>query len=104
MVDVYCILTGTQRAEVTAAVRKLLFAPRRVGGRGLRSCEALLERAFLGSQALIAPLLLPYLQDEPADSRRQLALIEALHAISEQVGEARAEALLPVTAATFTSY
>ena len=103
MVEVYCQLTGISRAEITPEVRRLLFAPRSLGGRGLRSCEELLERSYLGSQALSAPLLQPALDRERADSVRRVAIESALAGVQRQMPKMY-DQLLPVTVDTFSSY
>jgi len=91
----YCSRTGIAEAELTPRMREQLFTPRRLGGRGLRSCEALLERAYLGSLALAAPRLQPLLAQEPADSARLRATTGALEAVKRTVSKELAEELLP---------
>ena len=104
VVEVYCKLAGINRAEITPAVRALLFTPRALGGRGFRSCEAMLERAYLGSQALIACHLLPALANERPDSTRRQTITAALDKVKQEIGPGLAQELLPVTADTFSSY
>jgi len=100
----YCKLTGIQEAELGPAMRAQLYAPRRLGGRGIRSCEAMLERAYLGSQALCADHLLPLTAAEPPASQRLQATHTALKRIKASISEERADELLPAAASSFLPY
>ena len=95
LLSFYCRRTGIAEAELTPRMREQLFTPRRLGGRGLRSCVALLERAYLGSLALAAPHLQPLLAQEPADSMRLRATAGAMEAVKRTVSQELAEELLP---------
>jgi hypothetical protein len=95
LLSFYCNRTGIAEAELTPAMRGQLYTPRKLGGRGLRSCEALLERAYLGSLALAAPRLQPLLAQERAGSARERATAEALAAVKSTVSRELAEELLP---------
>ena len=100
----YCKLSGIQQRELTPAMRAQLWAPRRFGGRGLRSCEALLERAYLGSLALSARHLQPLLAAEPPGSGRLQATELALEAVRPTVAEELADELLPANPENFVPY
>jgi hypothetical protein len=95
LLSFYCRRTGIAEAELTPRMKQQLFSPRRLGGRGLRSCEALLERAYLGSLALAAPHLQQLLPQEPADSGRLRATAGAMQAVTATIPEELAAELLP---------
>lgn len=95
LLSFYCSRTGIAEAELTPRMREQLFTPRRLGGRGLHSGEALLERAYLGSLALAAPRLQPLLAQEPAGSARLRATARALEAVKRTVSQEVADELLP---------
>ena len=102
--NTYCRLAGVHDAEVTPALRATVFTPISLGGRGLRSVEALLERSFLGSQALSARHLEPLLQQEPAGSARLQSIAAAMERVKSTVSEELADELLPSAAESFTTH
>lgn len=104
MLDMYAKLAGIHPAELTAEVKAKIFAPLSVGGRGLRSAEAMLERAYLGSQALSAQHLEPLVQQEPADSARLQSIAAAMARVKSSIPEEVADELLPAAAESFTSH
>src|SRR6185437_7192239 len=104
LLSFYCKLSGIREAELTPAIRAQLYTPRRLGGRGLRSCEGMLERAYLGSQALCADHLLPLAAVESPDSQRLQATGQAMELIKATVSEDSAEELLPSHPNTFISF
>lgn len=104
VVQIYAQLAGITPAELSPRVRQLLFTPLLLGGRGLCSSAEILARAYLGSQALIAPLLQPALAEERPDSARRTAIAAALQEVKGQIGDELFAELLPVTADTFTAY
>ena len=104
MFSSYCRLAGIHDAEATPQLRRLVFTPISLGGRGLRSAEAMLERSFLGSQALTAPHLAPLVQQEPADSERLQSIAKAMDSVKETISEELADELLPSAPETFTAH
>jgi hypothetical protein len=95
LLSFYCRCSGIAEAELTPSMRQQLFSPRRFGGRGLRSCEALLEKAYLGAQALAAQHLQPLLPLEPPGSARRVSTAAALEAVRSSLSAERAAELLP---------
>ena len=104
MFNTYCRLAGIHDAEATPALRATVFSPISLGGRGLRSAEALLERSFLGSQALSAGHLQPLVQQESAGSARLQSIAAAMERVKATVSEELADELLPSAAESFTPH
>jgi hypothetical protein len=104
LLSFYCRRTGISEAELTPAMRQQLYMPRRLGGRGLRSCEALLERAYLGAQALSAPHLQSLLAAEPPGADRFEATRQSLEEVKSTISEELAKELLPVAAEGFITH
>ena len=104
MLSLYCRFAGIRDDEINATQRKQIFTPRRLGGRGLRSCEALLERSYLGALGLAARHLEPLAAAVPASLQREKALADALKAVKGTISAAQGEELLPVEAGSFISH
>jgi hypothetical protein len=104
MYRLYRKLAGVQDSEDTPTLRRLVFAPLALAGRGLRSCEEMLERSYLGSQALCAPHLQPLTTTEPAGAARVQAIDAAMQAVKAKLSEERSDELLPAAPTTFTPH
>jgi hypothetical protein len=104
MVSFYCKLAGISEEEINPQLRRYIFAARAAGGRGLMSCEQLLERSYLGSQALCASHLKVQVAAELPTSERLRAVSGALEQIKRTISESLADELLPSSAGSFASH
>jgi hypothetical protein len=97
MARLFCQLADIAEAEVTPAVRNLMFGPASLGFRGLQSMADEVDIGYLGAQALCAPTLQKVLADEKKGSQHRQALQEALAGARRLIGEGATAEHLPLT-------